>query len=133
MSDRSYWSVVIYLLSSVRDINNIRKNTKNKEMSITSKQSVQLQKKSVFFIITFVNDSWEHSNNLRSGEVYSIQHDVIKFVSDLRQVDGFVRYSWNSHNPSNSLNCPIKECIVDKWHVFGGMYPQYIICHLISK
>ena len=26
----------------------------------------------------------------RSGEVYSIQHYVIKFVSDLRQVDGFL-------------------------------------------
>ena len=26
-----------------------------------------------------------------SGEVYSIQHYVIKFVSDLRQVDGFLR------------------------------------------
>jgi hypothetical protein len=28
---------------------------------------------------------------LRSGEVYSIQHYVIKFVSDLRQVAGFLR------------------------------------------
>ena len=27
----------------------------------------------------------------RSGEVYSIQHYVIKFVSDLRQVSGFHR------------------------------------------
>jgi hypothetical protein len=27
----------------------------------------------------------------RSGEVYSIYHYVIKFVSDLRQVDGFFR------------------------------------------
>jgi len=27
----------------------------------------------------------------RSGEVYSIQHYVIKFVSDLRQVGGFLR------------------------------------------
>jgi hypothetical protein len=26
------------------------------------------------------------------GEVYSIQHYVIKFVSDLRQVGGFLRY-----------------------------------------
>jgi len=26
-----------------------------------------------------------------SGEVYSIQHYVIKFVSDLRQVSGFLR------------------------------------------
>ena len=27
----------------------------------------------------------------RSCEVYSIQHYLIKFVSDLRQVDGFLR------------------------------------------
>jgi hypothetical protein len=26
------------------------------------------------------------------GEVYSIQHYVIKFVSDLRQVGGFLRF-----------------------------------------
>jgi hypothetical protein len=33
------------------------------------------------------------------GEVYSIQHYVIKFVSDLRQIGGFLnwplRYNWN--------------------------------------
>ena len=28
---------------------------------------------------------------LRSGEVYSVQHYVIKLVSDLRQVNGFLR------------------------------------------
>jgi len=26
------------------------------------------------------------------GEVYSVQHYVIKFVSDLRQVSGFLRF-----------------------------------------
>ena len=31
------------------------------------------------------------SSNLIHVEVYSIQHYVIKFVSDLRQVDGFLR------------------------------------------
>ena len=30
------------------------------------------------------------SSNLAHGEVYSIQHYVIKFVSDLRQVAGFL-------------------------------------------
>ena len=30
------------------------------------------------------------SSNLVHGEVYSIQHYVIKFVSDLRQVGGFL-------------------------------------------
>jgi hypothetical protein len=31
------------------------------------------------------------SSNCDHGEVYSIQHYVIKFVSDLRQVAGFLR------------------------------------------
>ena len=31
------------------------------------------------------------SSNTVRGEVYSIQHYVIKFVSDLRQVNGFLR------------------------------------------
>jgi hypothetical protein len=31
------------------------------------------------------------SSNRAHGEVYSIQHYVIKFVSDLRQVGGFLR------------------------------------------
>jgi len=30
------------------------------------------------------------SSNLAHGEVYSMEHYVIKFVSDLRQVDGFL-------------------------------------------
>ena len=31
------------------------------------------------------------SSNPVHGEVYSVQHYVIKFVSDLRQVGGFLR------------------------------------------
>jgi hypothetical protein len=31
------------------------------------------------------------SSNLDQGEVYKLQHYVIKFVSDLRQVGGFLR------------------------------------------
>jgi len=31
------------------------------------------------------------SSNPARGEVYSIQHYVLKFVSDLRQVGGFLR------------------------------------------
>ena len=34
------------------------------------------------------------SSNSVHGEVYSIQHYVMKFVSDLRQVDGFLRVLW---------------------------------------
>ena len=33
------------------------------------------------------------NSNPAHGEVYSIQHYVIKFVSDLRQVSGFPGYS----------------------------------------
>ena len=33
------------------------------------------------------------SSNPAHGKVYSIQHYVIKFVRDLRQVDGFSKYS----------------------------------------
>ena len=34
------------------------------------------------------------SSNSVHGEVYSIQHYVIKFVSDLRQVGGFLQVLW---------------------------------------
>ena len=34
------------------------------------------------------------SSNLVHGEVYSILHYVIKFVSDLRHVGGFLRVLW---------------------------------------
>ena len=39
-------------------------------------------------IITHIANS-----NLFHGEVYSMQHYVIKFVSDLRQLGGFLGYS----------------------------------------
>jgi len=38
------------------------------------------------YVIKFVSDLRQVG-----GEVYSIQHYVIKFVSDLRQVGGFLR------------------------------------------
>jgi hypothetical protein len=60
-------------------------------------------------------------SNPAYGEVYSIQNYVIKFFSDLRQVNGFLRvlifpprYSWTivesgvkDHNPN-----PIKESVI---------------------
>jgi hypothetical protein len=46
---------------------------------------LKLQMQSVTIATTVV--SW----NPAHGEVYSIQHFVIKFVSDLRQVGGFLR------------------------------------------
>ena len=42
------------------------------------------------------------SSNLVHGEVYLIQHYVIKFASDLREVDGFL---WVLRFPP-----PIKHC-----------------------
>jgi hypothetical protein len=41
---------------------------------------------------------WKLSHDIYTlksgGEVYSIQHYVIKFVIDLRQVGGFLRVLW---------------------------------------
>ena len=45
---------------------------------------LQLPMRSVAFTTNVVN------SNLAHGKVYSIQHYVIKFVSDLRQVGGFL-------------------------------------------
>jgi hypothetical protein len=36
----------------------------------------------------------KYGPSLGSGEVYSIQHYVIKFVSDLQQVGGFLQVLW---------------------------------------
>jgi hypothetical protein len=44
----------------------------------------------VVFTIS-VYHHWSCEFESRSGEVYSMIHYVIKFVSDLRQVDGFPR------------------------------------------
>jgi len=68
------------------------------------------------------------------GEVYSIQQYVIKFVSDLRQAGGFLRfppsknlpprYSWNivksgvkHHKPNISHTCKDKK--LNHWHYFN--------------
>ena len=62
----------------------------------------------------------------RSGDVYSIQHYVIKFVSYLRQVGGFLqqqnwqpRYNWNivesgvKHHKPNLINVRVTLCCTD--------------------
>ena len=49
------------------------------------------------FTTTFAVSVYHHnvvSSNPAHGEVYSIQHYVIKFVSVLRQVGGFLRVLW---------------------------------------
>jgi len=46
----------------------------------------------VVFITTYATSATNVvSSNPAHGKVYSIQHYVIKFVSDLRQVGGFLR------------------------------------------
>ena len=48
----------------------------------------------VGFTTTYAISAYHHWScefESRSGDVYSIQHYVIKFVSDLRQVCGFLR------------------------------------------
>jgi hypothetical protein len=44
------------------------------------------------------------SSNSAHGDVYSIQHYVIKFVSDWRQVGGFLRTPVSSTNKTDSHN-----------------------------
>ena len=42
----------------------------------------------------YISERWNNGTSTiesRSGEVYSIQHYLIKFVSDVLQVDGFLR------------------------------------------
>jgi hypothetical protein len=43
------------------------------------------------------------SSNPAHGKVYSIQHYMIKFVSDLRQVGGFIRVLWFRHDITEML------------------------------
>ena len=51
----------------------------------------------VGFTTTYAICAYHHKHcelESRSGDVYSIQHYVIEFVSDLRQVSGFLRVLW---------------------------------------
>ena len=52
----------------------------------------------VGFTTTYVISAYHHykvvSSNPAHGKVYSIQHNVIKFVSDLRQDSGSPRVLW---------------------------------------
>ena len=51
------------------------------------------------------------SSNLAQGDVYSVQHYVIKFVGDLRQVSGYLRVLW--FPPSIKLTPQYNWNIVD--------------------
>ena len=48
---------------------------------------------SKLFMIVRPEYQWQYLNPTH-GEVYNIQHYVIKFVSDLRQVCGFLQVLW---------------------------------------
>jgi hypothetical protein len=51
----------------------------------------------VGFITTYAIRQFLMSFESRSGKMYSIQHYVIKFVSDLLQVSGFLRVAGFLH------------------------------------
>jgi hypothetical protein len=62
----------------------------------------------VWFTTTYAISAYRCEFESFSGEVYSIQHYVIKFVSDFRQVIGFLQVPWlppikppvKHHNPT---------------------------------
>ena len=62
----------------------------------------------VGFITTYAISAYHHQRGefeSRSGEVYSIQHYVIEFDSDLRQVSGFLKVP--HFPPTINLTCTI--------------------------
>ena len=70
-------------------------------VSVNKFQIVKFTKKYNFYLldIQLPVQSVPITNNIVSsnpthGEVYSIQHYVTKFVSDLRQVSDFLRFLW---------------------------------------
>jgi hypothetical protein len=91
----------------------------------------------IWFITIWAISAYHHQRceiEPRTGEVYSVQHYVIKFVSDLRQVSGFLwllrfpppiklKYCWKwcykninqSNQPTNHLvNNTNKEWMEDQ-------------------
>ena len=67
----------------------------NKKVSFKKERSRRGRDRiAVGFTTTYAIIAYHHNNVVSAhGEVYSIQHydNVIKFVSDLRQVDGFLQ------------------------------------------
>ena len=63
---------------------------------------VEIEK--IGFITTYAISAYHHLScefESCSGEVYSIQHYVIKFASDFRQVSGFLRVPVSSTNKTD--------------------------------
>ena len=74
------------------------------------------------------------------GEVYLIQHNVIKFVSDLQQVGGFSLgtpvFSTNKtdrHNNSNIVESGIKHHIPTKPTFIEGLCFIFNFCHRLFQ
>jgi hypothetical protein len=88
----------------------------------------------VGFSTTYAINAYHHQREFesRSGEVYSIQHYVIKFISELQKVSGFLRvlrlpppielttrYNWNivesgvkHHNPNPTIEIMVEYKIL---------------------
>ena len=67
------------------------------------------------------------SSNPTHGEVYLIQHYVIKYVSDLRQVGGFLLGTPVSS--TNKADChDIAELLLKVVLIIITLNPIYIIC-----
>jgi hypothetical protein len=65
------------------------------------------------------------SLNLAHGEVYSIQHYVIKFVSDLRQVDSFLHHDITEIFLNVALNT---VTLTEGDNLVSVYYPILTIC-----
>ena len=81
----------------------------------------------VGFPTNHVYHHWGCESESRSGNVYLIQHCVIKFVSDLRQVSGRLRvlhqYNWPPQYNWNIVESGVK-------HHNPNLNPNRIIFHL---
>jgi hypothetical protein len=67
------------------------------------------------------------SSNPTHGEVHAIQHYVIKLVSDLWQVGGFLRVLW--FPPINKIlnNLPCRLCLTLDLQGEGALDPQSFV------
>ena len=70
----------------------------------------------VGFITTYAISAYHHSCKFetRSGKVFSIQHYMIKFVCDLRQISGFIQVL--QFPPPIKLTAMIQLKYYWKWH-----------------
>ena len=66
-----------------------KKNSSSLEYGLGRRDRMEVGFTTIYAIRTYRRLCWEFES--RSDEVYSIQHYVTKFVSDLRQVGGFLR------------------------------------------